>query len=299
MIPDSCLEVHTCAADRPSVPPWFAEVVIVAGYLAKKELLDAFSSQVRLVRGRLGSYEPLDFLALLIGYAVSGERRLPDFFDRLAPFGAAFMALCGRAGLPHRSSFSSIPGKGRSSLLRSVSHPLRAAQPCEMRGRKNPSEVCGIGRSAAPSSLLSMPHVKQRDNERCPVIQPFLPALRRLDGVCAPGYLGRKRGEVVRTRTVALQMHTRQWVGTYGGRGNGDYRGELASARHSIATYLRHFALSPQVAQSASRRAIWRCSSERPDYGGGGLSRDEGKRLSNPGASPAPARPSSIGRQHA
>jgi hypothetical protein len=28
MIPDSCLEVHTSAVDRPSVPPWLAEMVI-------------------------------------------------------------------------------------------------------------------------------------------------------------------------------------------------------------------------------------------------------------------------------
>jgi hypothetical protein len=78
---------------------------------------------------------------------------------------------------------------------------------------------------------------------------PLLPpAQRRLDAVCAPGYKGRKRGEVIRTRTVALQMHTRHWIGTYGGRGNGDYRGELASALQAILSYLRHFALSPEVA---------------------------------------------------
>ena len=43
-------------------------------------------------------------------------------------------------------------------------------------------------------------------------------------------------------------MHTRQWVGTYAGRGNGDYRDELASALQSITTYLKHFALPPEVA---------------------------------------------------
>jgi hypothetical protein len=43
-------------------------------------------------------------------------------------------------------------------------------------------------------------------------------------------------------------MHTRQWVGTYGGRGNGDYQRELAWALRAIATYLKHFALTPQVA---------------------------------------------------
>jgi hypothetical protein len=29
-------------------------------------------------------------------------------------------------------------------------------------------------------------------------------------------------------------MHTRQWIGTYAGRGNGDYRRELASALQAI-----------------------------------------------------------------
>ena len=106
MIPDSCIEVHTLPLDRPSVPAWFAELVIVARHLAKKELLKAFAHQVRLLRGRFGRYEPIDFLALLIGYAISGERTLADFFERVAPFETAFMALFERANLPHRSSLS-------------------------------------------------------------------------------------------------------------------------------------------------------------------------------------------------
>jgi len=43
-------------------------------------------------------------------------------------------------------------------------------------------------------------------------------------------------------------MHTRQWVGTYAGKGNGDYRGELASARRPITGYLKHFAFLPEMA---------------------------------------------------
>jgi hypothetical protein len=71
-----------------------------------KGLLDAFAHQMRLVRGHFGIYEPLDFLALLLGYAISGERTLADFFERLMPFGSAFMALFWRRRLPHRSSLS-------------------------------------------------------------------------------------------------------------------------------------------------------------------------------------------------
>jgi hypothetical protein len=85
MIPNLCIEVHTSPVDRPSVPAWFAEVVIIVQHLATKGLLDAFAQQVRLVRGRFGDYEPIDFLALLLGYAISGERTLADFFERVAP----------------------------------------------------------------------------------------------------------------------------------------------------------------------------------------------------------------------
>jgi hypothetical protein len=106
MIPNPCIEVQTSPVARPSVPAWFAEVVIIAQHLARKGLLDAFAHQVPLVRGRFGRYEPLDYLALLIGYAISGERTLADFFERLAPFQTAFMALFGRSTRPHRSSLS-------------------------------------------------------------------------------------------------------------------------------------------------------------------------------------------------
>ena len=69
------------------------------------------------------------------------------------------------------------------------------------------------------------------------------PPHRRFDLVCAPGYQGRKRGEVVRTRTVVLQAHTHQLLGTFGGSGNGDYRGELRQAIGVIKNYATELGL--------------------------------------------------------
>lgn len=63
-------------------------------------------------------------------------------------------------------------------------------------------------------------------------------AYRRLDDVCAPGYTGRKRGEVVRPRTVVSQAHSYQWLGSFGNRGNGLYRKELRQALTAVARYL-------------------------------------------------------------
>jgi hypothetical protein len=180
---------------------------------------------------------------LLIGYALSGERTLSDFFHRLAPFAAAFMALFGRAQLPHRSSLS--------RFLARVDRPCLEAfrtlfeQHSEASGWTNDS-IGGIwDRQGRRSIVFDVDATRQAARQRALPTAPELPAARRrLDAVCAPGYTGRKRGEVVRTRTTVLQMHTRQWIGTYAGRGNGDSQGELALALGAITTYVRAFALT-------------------------------------------------------
>jgi hypothetical protein len=71
-----------------------------------------------------------------------------------------------------------------------------------------------------------------------PQTEDLPPAFRRLDDVCAPGYTGRKRGQVVRTRTVISQAHTFQWLGSLGNRGNGRYREELRTGLSAITRYL-------------------------------------------------------------
>lgn len=60
-----------------------------------------------------------------------------------------------------------------------------------------------------------------------------------------PGTRGAKRGEVVRTRTTLLQAHTHQFLGTFGGAGNGDYREELKRAIQVIIRYAATHELLP------------------------------------------------------
>jgi len=247
MISTPCIEVQTTSENRFSVPAWFAEVVIIARYLEKKGRISAFAQQVRLVRGRFGTYEPIDFLVLLIGYAISGERTLADFFERVEPFETAFMALFGRNGLPHRSSLSRF----LAAVDRPCLEAFRTLFEQQSFADGWTSETIGgiFDRQGRRYMVFDVDATRQAARQRALPCDPALPAARRrLDAVCAPGYRGRKRGEVVRTRTTALQMHTRQWVGTYGGRGNGAYRGELASALRAITTYLKHFAFPPEMA---------------------------------------------------
>ena len=247
MISNPSIEVQTSSEARPSVPSWFAEVVIIVQHLIAEGILDAFAHQIRLVRGRFGCYEPIDFLALLVGYALSGERTLFDFFERVAPFETAFMALFGRQCLPHRSSLS--------RFLAAVDRPCLEAlrtlfQQQSFADGWTAATIGGLwDRQGHRHIVFDVDATRQAARQRAlPCDSELPPTRRRLDAVCAPGYKGRKRGEVVRTRTTALQMHTRQWIGTYSGKGNGDYRCELAFALQAICTYLKHFTFSSDVA---------------------------------------------------
>lgn len=93
-----------------------------------------------------------------------------------------------------------------------------------------------------------MRRVKQHGNVRCPAILHCLsPNADSMPSV----RLATQDANVVRWCARAprrAEMHTRQWVGTYAGKGKGEYRGELASALRAITAYLRHFALTSQVA---------------------------------------------------
>ncbi len=86
--------------------------------------------------------------------------------------------------------------------------------------------------------IMDVDATKQAARQRALPQLDTLPAPhRRVTQVCAAGYRGRKRGEVVRTRTPVLQAFTHQWIGTDAGAGNGDYRGELQRALEAITAY--------------------------------------------------------------
>jgi len=59
-----------------------------------------------LLGSDLGAMKSLTGLSVLFGYAISGERTLEEFYARLQPFAAPFMALFDRDRLPSRSALS-------------------------------------------------------------------------------------------------------------------------------------------------------------------------------------------------
>ncbi len=100
------LTIQTSSESVPSVPSWFGEVTVIASFLKSQGVLSAIEERVRFARRRFGHYEVIDFVAVLIGYAISGERTLEMFYERLQPFAHTFMALFRWDRLPARSTLS-------------------------------------------------------------------------------------------------------------------------------------------------------------------------------------------------
>jgi len=264
---DSSAVIQTSSQSVPSTPSWFGEVTVIAHYLEHLGVLSDISERVRFARRRFGQYDLIDFVVVLLGYATSGERTLEGFYERLLPFAAPFMALFGRERLPHRSTLSRF----LAALEQAPVEALRTVFLEDLLARPLEKEVKPGGlwdRQGNYWVVFDVDGTRQAARQRALPCTPDLPpAHRRLDEVCAPGYMGRKRGECVRTRTTILQAHTHQWLGTFSGAsgaGNGDYRGELKQAVKAISAYV-------QAQSLPLRQAVVRLDGQ---YGNGAILAD-------------------------
>ena len=175
---------------------------MIIPYLRKQGVLSAISAQVRLARRRFGHYEVIDFLAVLFGYAISGERTLEEFYERLLPLAQPFMALFDRERLPSRSALS----RDLSSLTPDATEALRTLFLADLLARPLDKEQHTgqlVDRAGNARVVFDIDGTRQAAGPRAlPQTEELPSPQRRLNRVCAPGYTGRKRGEVVRTRTV-------------------------------------------------------------------------------------------------
>jgi len=244
-IADSSVIIQTSSESVPATPSWFGEVALIIPYLRKQGVLSAISSQVRLARRRFGHYEVIDFLAVLFGYAISGERTLEEFYEQLLPHAQPFMALFDRERLPSRSALS----RCLASLTWEATEALRTLFLADLLARPLDKERHTgqlVDRAGNAHVVFDIDGTRQAARQRAlPVTEELPTPQRRLNQVCAPGYTGRKRGEVVRTRTVVSQAHRYHWLGSFGNSGNGRYREELRRALTAIRGYLEAHHLSP------------------------------------------------------
>lgn len=242
-IADGSLHIQTASETQFATPSWLGEVALVASHLQKQGIPSKISERVRFARRRFGRYDVLDFLAVLFGYAISGERTLEAFYESVQPFAVPFMAVFGRASLPAASTLSRF----LAVLQAEPVEALRTLFLEDVLARRLSTEESCTGlwdRQENRWLVFDIDGTREAARQRALPQTPDRPVpQRRLRPLCAPGYTGRKRGEVIRSRTTVLQMHTHQWIGSFGNPGNGHYREELRRAKAAIQAYIQahHF----------------------------------------------------------
>jgi hypothetical protein len=238
-IAHSSVSIQASPQSAPSLPCWFGEATLIARHLQRQGVLAAIEEQVRFARRRFGQYEVIDFVAVLLGYAISGERTLEAFYECLQPWADTFMALFGRDRLPARSTLSRF----LAALDQSAVESLRTLFLKDLLARSlGTEEPLGglLDRQGNHFLVFDVDGTREAARQRALPKTADQPApQRRLRPLCAPGYTGRKRGEIVRSRTTVLQAHTHQFLGTFGNPGNGEYRVELRRAVTAIQSYLQ------------------------------------------------------------
>jgi hypothetical protein len=118
------------------------------------------------------------------------------------------MALFDRDHLPARSTLSRF----LAALTEAPVEALRTLFLDDLLARPlTPDKQTGslLDRTGHSWMVFDIDGTREATRQRAlPQTDELPPAFRRLDDVCAPGYRGRKRGEVVRTRTTVAQAHS-------------------------------------------------------------------------------------------
>jgi hypothetical protein len=213
---------------------------VVTGFLPRLRMA------LRVPRGRAGLFIGLDFVLMLLLYAVSAESSIQDFRRAADSVSTVLAGLWQRALMPSRYALSRflkiLPPQCVAAVealffQALLDHGLRGDLLGGIRDRDGQLTLCFDCDGTRGVARL-----------RALVSGPQWPApLRRLLSLCQPGYTGRKRGEVVRTRSALMQAHTQEWLGTWAAPGNGDAKADLDAACERICAYLRRHGLALTV----------------------------------------------------
>ena len=230
--------IETTPESAASPPAWFAHAAVVLRAVRVCALGAALGERMRVARKRAGAYVALDYILLLLTFALSDEPHLKALFDHLAPLATALPALWDRTALPSRSALSRF---------------LRAVTPAHVRLLAT-SLLDDLIDDGIPTQQAGGLYV--RDGLRTVVFdddgtyhgarQRELahdatrpPPERRADALCARGYNGgSRRVDVTRTRTVLQQAHTQEWLGCWSAPGNGHPFAQLEDACAAVVRYL-------------------------------------------------------------
>jgi len=106
----AALHLSTTSASKPTAPPWLTQAIVLMQAWWSGWLLLPLVECVRVVRGRVGTFEVMDFVLVLLAYASSEAPTLKAFYAQAEPSAEVLMSAWGRNAMPSRSALSRFLG---------------------------------------------------------------------------------------------------------------------------------------------------------------------------------------------
>jgi hypothetical protein len=209
--------IQITSESKPSTLSWMGEVAAFAQILEHTGTLKVVQNQVRFARARARSLRSHRFC------------RGAHWLHPCLPNRPCWLFTNGSLHLP--SHLWPCLGEIVCPIARRFLVFPDALDPASVEGLRSLFQKDLLARNPFPSPgglfdrmgeqwlVVDVDGTRQAARQRAlPQLESLPAPHRRFDQVCAPGYTGRKRGEAVRTRTVILQAHTHQFLGTFGGQ---------------------------------------------------------------------------------
>ncbi len=199
------------ARRRTRLPDWAGEFALLIAHLQSTGVLAELPERLRVQRQ--GGYCGLDIVLFLLAFFCwTGPRSLNKFGEACASSGDALAAVGGRSDWPTPSSVSRfLSAAGRADLDEFGTWLLGA----------------GAGASALVGAPVAMardtcgaswsvfdfdPSVQAQHLRALPEGPDLPPARRRSNGLCAPGYPGRKRGDTQFSTGFVISSGSGTWL---------------------------------------------------------------------------------------
>lgn len=220
------------------LPDWAAEGLAIALELDRRGMLEEIGDRLRI--RRQGGYAGIDvFLFLLYFFASNPRCGVRPFWGRALAHAQALAAPAGRSQLASPASISRALDAVETEKLRPVAEWLLLDVPGVWDVLRDPSVLLYDARGDGWHVFDFDPTVTTLRHRALPQGEELPEARRRSEDTAAPGYSGRKRGDVQFRRATLQHAGSGVWMHARLCTGNGDGRAELGAATDVVVNACR------------------------------------------------------------